>query len=493
MGYPPVVVVESGGVPRTQVEEGVSAPAFTVVESGARPITLADNAPPIALFNPDGSPYGDIDPLEVLTSMEWDQVNYPLAPAKVDGVWESGFDPDDYLPLAFFTGTPLFCDFATGNDANNGTAGQPVKSLWRLINLINASADPVYAEVTGGPFPRANWFNNLSVVVTVKAWINYVSGGRGLAYNGDVLSWSADGSFPPNNWNASRPNVARVIDLLAASPYGNHYRDFAKYTTSAEVQSGGFADPRWAQISSNTILTVNRGGGVLNANTRALLTTNGLRTNTSLRLSNFNIEGGGGAGGAFSIQNVTDGVVIAENCSFRYAGSDAVPRDNSLIEGSTGLFAFIDCEFDSSSKDGLNHTRTDDGQRLTFVLTERCRGADFGRGASTSNNAITGHQMTVQVDFNNQGWEYGRLGTVRFIDDTRLAMFGGRVAYDLGDGSGFTPAVVRADDTAEIWLIDVEVESVASENTLLTTTNGVIHTHNVTQTGGSASGDIRPF
>lgn len=57
MGYPPVVVVDSGGVPRTQVAEGGSAPAFTVVESGARSITLADNAPPIALFNPDGSPY----------------------------------------------------------------------------------------------------------------------------------------------------------------------------------------------------------------------------------------------------------------------------------------------------------------------------------------------------------------------------------------------------------------------------------------------------
>jgi hypothetical protein len=57
MGYPPVVVVESGGVPRTQVAEGVSAPAFTVVTSGARPITLADGHPPIALFNEDGSPY----------------------------------------------------------------------------------------------------------------------------------------------------------------------------------------------------------------------------------------------------------------------------------------------------------------------------------------------------------------------------------------------------------------------------------------------------
>jgi hypothetical protein len=58
MGHPPVVVVESGGVPRTQVDiDTGSAPPFTVVESGARPITLAENAPPIALLDGDGSPF----------------------------------------------------------------------------------------------------------------------------------------------------------------------------------------------------------------------------------------------------------------------------------------------------------------------------------------------------------------------------------------------------------------------------------------------------
>lgn len=65
MGYPPVVVVESGGVPRTQVAEGVSAPAFTVATSGARAITLADGHPPIALFNPDGTPYTGVRYSEV--------------------------------------------------------------------------------------------------------------------------------------------------------------------------------------------------------------------------------------------------------------------------------------------------------------------------------------------------------------------------------------------------------------------------------------------
>lgn len=57
--FAPVVIVESGGAPFTQVAEGVGAPAFTVVESGAFAITLVESgAAPIALFNPDGSRWG---------------------------------------------------------------------------------------------------------------------------------------------------------------------------------------------------------------------------------------------------------------------------------------------------------------------------------------------------------------------------------------------------------------------------------------------------
>lgn len=56
MGHPPVVVVESGGVPRTQVAEGGSAPAATVADVG-RPITLTDNAPPIMLYDESGAPW----------------------------------------------------------------------------------------------------------------------------------------------------------------------------------------------------------------------------------------------------------------------------------------------------------------------------------------------------------------------------------------------------------------------------------------------------
>lgn len=55
--YTPITVVPSGGSPFVQVPEGLPAPAFTVVPN-ASPITLVtSNAPPIALFNPDGSRY----------------------------------------------------------------------------------------------------------------------------------------------------------------------------------------------------------------------------------------------------------------------------------------------------------------------------------------------------------------------------------------------------------------------------------------------------
>lgn len=70
MGHPPVVVVASGGVPRTQVLVGTGrAPALTVADSGARPITLTTGAPPVMLFNPDGSEWTSWSPLDLGASL----------------------------------------------------------------------------------------------------------------------------------------------------------------------------------------------------------------------------------------------------------------------------------------------------------------------------------------------------------------------------------------------------------------------------------------
>lgn len=74
MKFAPVVVVESGGVPFTQVAEGKNAPTFTVVESGAFAITLTDRGPPIALFNPDGTRYDGgaiVPPYPAPDGYEW--------------------------------------------------------------------------------------------------------------------------------------------------------------------------------------------------------------------------------------------------------------------------------------------------------------------------------------------------------------------------------------------------------------------------------------
>lgn len=62
---PAVVVVESGGSPFTQVDDGVSAPPFTAVEERGTPITLVDTGGfPANLFNPDGTVYGGDIPFE---------------------------------------------------------------------------------------------------------------------------------------------------------------------------------------------------------------------------------------------------------------------------------------------------------------------------------------------------------------------------------------------------------------------------------------------
>lgn len=97
MSHPPVVVVESGGVPRTQVADGVSAPAFTVAVSGARAITLADNAPPIALLNANGTRFEPYDEAAVdlfarftstPTTVRKGQINNLIVALKAAGVWD---------------------------------------------------------------------------------------------------------------------------------------------------------------------------------------------------------------------------------------------------------------------------------------------------------------------------------------------------------------------------------------------------------------------
>lgn len=59
MSHPPVVIVASGGVPKTQVSvaSGIKAPARTVATSGAPPITLTSNAPPVILYDEAGDEY----------------------------------------------------------------------------------------------------------------------------------------------------------------------------------------------------------------------------------------------------------------------------------------------------------------------------------------------------------------------------------------------------------------------------------------------------
>ena len=168
MGYPPVVVVESGGVPRTQVEEGGSAPAFTVVDSGARPITLTDNAPPIALFNPDGSHYAAWTPAALGASLldMWDAeeaASLTLSGASVDA-WAS---VNNAYSAAQAVGASKPAYSATSFNGRPGVtfdglddvlvfAAQPfplgTSELWALLDVTTpgATAGSKYAFSYGG-------------------------------------------------------------------------------------------------------------------------------------------------------------------------------------------------------------------------------------------------------------------------------------------------------------------------------------------------------
>lgn len=141
MTFAPVVVVESGGLPFTQVAEGVDAPPFTVIDAGAPGISLVQSgAAPIALFNPDGSRWSAYDPDAVAffdrlpaqpSAARKGLVNNLIVAAKDNGWWA---ETDALHLMAFGLGDP---GDTTANDASAA--------------LINLRQDAYHLTAFSGP------------------------------------------------------------------------------------------------------------------------------------------------------------------------------------------------------------------------------------------------------------------------------------------------------------------------------------------------------
>lgn len=113
-------------------------------------------------------------------------------------------------------------------------------------------------------------------------------------------------------------------------------------------------------------------------------------------------------------------VIGARNCTFKYGGGiiSTTLGDGARIDNLNGLACFIDCEANSNYKDGFNiHNTTNSGKYKTYMMTINCRGLNNGRGVSTSNNGLTGHENARIFDYNGF-YDYNYGGSVHHIGDT---------------------------------------------------------------------------
>lgn len=375
--------------------------------------------------------------VRALQRVSWDRSAYPLTLSENEGSWQSSFDRDVYLPDSSLL-TTYYVDVATGNDSNSGlTSGLKLKSIHAAVTKGNATGSPYRVLVTAGRYPRANGLNNTGTIQPTQNAAIVAVGGRVVTGPFDDLSWPAspDPTYT-NCYKVSRSNVARVFDIATLDAHGN----YTELVNVADAVTCDSTPGSFAQVGSDLYVRRVDGAAVTNANTRAHLIQRHLNLTSGfngkrLYLENIDLEGGVQLG-TLSVDGVTDTVIMAQGCSFKYSGGYSGPsyvNDNVALWNSSGLFAFVDCEVGSAWKDGFNAHWQTDSERRTYVLTERCRGRDFGRGSSTSNNAITGHETVVWVDVEGD-WSDGRGGTVRFIDTSTLAAFGSSAANDLGDG-----------------------------------------------------------
>lgn len=419
-------------------------------------VALAAGAVAVHFVTSRGRTYGDITPALI----GWDQSLYPLRIFKSSGVWQSDFDRNDYMPDADCEHW-YYINTTTGSDAANGHQATPVKSIWKAIELGNASAFASYGMLVtaANDVPRANWFNNSGTLKPTKPiWVKSATGAAVRGGQFDVLSWADDGSGT-DTYVATHSNVRRMVDPSAINAFGN-YPEYLNVADQTAVQAS--AVNAWAQIGGSIYAKRADLAAVTNANARAYLAMNHFVPESSFYLENMHLEGGGdkgtgAAGGLVFINGLANVFGFAESSSFKYTGDSSVFLNNIDIKDSSGLFVFSNCDFGSPSKDGVGAHWYLGGEAETFILTQNCRGRDFGRGASTSNNPITGHENIPWIDINGV-YNEGR-GGVAFIGDSKLLLINPNVADDLGDGLRGTRGVVRTADNAITYVVDGSVSS----------------------------------
>lgn len=391
----------------------------------------------------------------------WPVGTYPITVFGAEGRFSTAVNPRSLVNSGIWTSTTfIHVNSSTGVDASAAVVSSPTdtskaaKTIGKAIQLGNAAATPYRIFVKADTVVRANGLNGINPTqpCSIEAW-----GGRVVMGPFDVLTWAADVTYT-NTYSATRSGVARVFDLTATLDKWGKYQEL---TLVADAATCNTTPGSWAQVGSTLYVRRTDGAAATNSNVRAYLGGSGVH-NINLGtgvldfyLSGFDLEGGN-AGCLISPAAATHNIV-AEDCTFRYAGSLASLTDCVQLTSLKGIAAFFRCDASAGAKDGFNVHWTTGGAPAgdnTYLLTVDCTGRDNGRGTSVSNNGWTTHERVIGIDVNGDYAEnYG--GNVHSIGTSQSWCVGTvsrRSIGDLGNGGTITSTGFRTNDSAVMWL-----------------------------------------
>lgn len=411
--------------------------------------------------------YGDL--INPPADFAWPFNKYPVNIYRSKGGAQVSVEPRSLVNPAIWRSTTfIHVDSTTGNDAtatvvsDPNDRSKPALSIGKAIELGNAAATPYRVFVKSGTFHRSTGFHGNGGVIfptqpmSLEAW-----GGRCInAVWQSGIAWSVDATYT-NCYTQARNNVLRVFDVINKNSYG----DYVELTQAASAALCNSTPGTWFQNGANLLVRRADGAAVTDSNTRPLLgalpclqlPASGSGDGLDMYVSGFDFEGG--ANGALYS---TAGVVrnfVAEDCTFKYAGSVTTPIDGVQLLNMEGITAFFRCGVAANTKDGFNWHWSRGGTPAMYALTVDCWARDNGRGTSTSNNGHTIHDAMVAIDVNGEyKGNYG--GSVHIVGGSSLWCVGTVCEDSLGDtsmggtipSSGFIAGLTTDVYVNKMWL-----------------------------------------
>lgn len=362
----------------------------------------------------------------------------------------------------------------TGSDSNNGTSsGTPFLTMSKAITSANTGGVPTKIYVAAGTYYRSSSPNYTSVVPTVDIAL-VATGGRVIVGTFDSFTApSKDGTYT-NTYSYARSSVERVVDIGNLDGNG-HYMPLTLAPSAAVCN---ITPGSW--YTDGTTLYIQRadGAAVTATNTRVYLTagnlTMGSATAVNLYIgsgdngfSGFDFEGGqyGCLTAGFSASPGTQKIIVAEYCTFRYAGGRVSTSGNGVtLDTFYGWAWFFNCDVSRNQSDGFNAHNTS-GTATMGIITVNCSGFDNGLAQSKvsgtqSCQGWTSHENCMGADF--AGRYEGSFGNgARSINTTVSLLAGTYVTKCQGDlvyGGGLVPAAFQTDNTAVYYCFRTKAE-----------------------------------